>query len=165
MNRILINEFDVDLILAKYPEWPALDRHEKYRLLKGHDPRVRQEETNVTCVELHKWLAQVINPEKSIVDSVAELLLGDGGTTTSSSDTSLNNQVGKIDLTDSEYDSTVPESHFSFFIDSTQLNGNTLNELALNSNEGRFMNHAAIDPSVDKTNAKTLVIEVIIDVS
>lgn len=161
-ENVSINVFDTDLLRLRYPEWDALDRDEKFMLLKSHLPSSDIRSANVTCTELHQWLAQEINPEIDIDDEVSDVALGTGGTTTSSSDTSLNNKAGEVPVSDAEYVASDHESHFSFFVDSTVLNGETLNELGLISNKGRFLNHAAIDPNVDKTSSKTLVIEVFI---
>lgn len=161
-DNVFVGVFDSDILRYYYPEWDALTKTERYTLLRNHVPWQFRADQNVTCVEMHRWLAQEINPEINIEDEVATLFLGDGGTTTSSSDTALNNKVGDIDITDSEYDRSNEESHFNTFIDSTELNGNTLNELALVSDDDRFLNHAGIDPAVDKTNTKTLIIEVIL---
>lgn len=164
-ENVFVGVFDTDILRFIYPEWDALNRDERYQLLQNHVPDREIEESNVTCTELHKWLAQVINPEININDEVSELYLGDGGTTTDSNNTSLNNKVAEIDVSDASYDELDEETLFSVFVDSTEANDTTLNELALVSENGRFLNHAPIEPDVTKTNSKTLIVEVVLGFS
>lgn len=160
MGNVTTYVYDADLLTWRYPEWPALSNAEKYRLLRGEQAHTETRTSNVTCTELHKWIAQAIDPEIATDDDISGLLVGNGGTTVSSSDTSLNNQVVDLDLTDSVYDASAEEVQFNFFMDSATANGKTLDELGLESRTGRFCNHAAISPTIDKTSAKTVIFEV-----
>lgn len=169
-DNVYLMAWDTDLLRHKYPEWDALTKREKLRLLRTKRPRPQERRAthNVTCIEMHQFLAQAVDPEHDTTDNAARLALGDDDSGTNpfqSSDTSLNNEVGRVDLTDAVYDATNGEVLLSTFIDSGELNGETLAECGIVSEAGRLFNHAGVSPNVAKTNSKTVVIDVILGFS
>lgn len=164
-KNVTISVFNVHVLRYVYPEWDALDKAEKYVLIRNHAPEYQIATSNVTCVGMHRWLARAINPEISVNDGANAILLGDDNSSFSSSDTELNNQTGSVDVSDSTYDDSVPESIFTAFVDSTEQNGITLRETGIESETGRLMNHAEISPAVDKNSDKTVIVEITIQFS
>lgn len=130
----------------------------------------RRESThNVTCIGMHRQTAALLNHHNdhdTIVDPPTELAFGDdwgGGTSPdstmfTSSDTSLNNRVGAVDLTDpSNSDDTyrVDEQ-----VSSLELNGETLRELGIFTEAGKMWNHSPMPTEVNKTSDEALTVSV-----
>jgi len=128
-----------------------------------------RETTNTTVDPLHELIAKILNPNATASDStVGGLTLGtDGASGTSSTDTSLNTRVGVIQLSLIETPTNADdpknlETHA--FLDTTQLNGNTLDELGLKADttaSSRLFNHATF-ADIDKTNQKAVTFDVTI---
>lgn len=165
--NVSIRVHDVDVLRYLYPEWDALEKEEKLQLVKstGKTSLRRIQVHNKTTDALHKYLAKNINPEKSDSDDGNKMHFGDDDSSFNSSDTALNNKVGESGLTDTTYDSSAKETTFTTFLDSTELNGETLKEIGLVSGNGNLWNHAAISPTIDKTNTETVVADIAISFS
>jgi hypothetical protein len=158
------------LLRYRWPEWPALPDHAKLARLRVNapPPTTRTATHNATTDALHAHLAGHIDPETMVGDATPEVLaLGSDGTggddgAFASADTSMDSPEGTVDVTDTIYDASGGDTTFTTFIDSSQLNGVTLAECGLRTGDGELWNHAPITPNIDKTNAKTAVVEVVL---
>lgn len=162
-QNVKVKIYDTDVLRYLYPEWDTLEKEEKFKLIQntGKEALRKIKIHNVTCVGLHEYLTTCIDPEQDHTADGDEIAFGTDNSSFSSSDTSLNNEVGRVDVSDSS-ESSSTEIAFSSFVDSTELNGNTLAELGLYSNDGNLWNHAEISPTVDKTTSETIVAEIYI---
>ncbi|WP_436933702.1 hypothetical protein [Halovenus marina] len=158
--NVYVRVHDLDELRARYPEWDDLDREEKLERTRGVPPRETDHVSNVTCVGLHEYAIDDLHPDQTVDIDASHLAVGsDDGTQPSTGDTSLNNQVGVVSITDSiDVASTLKSS---VFIDSSQLNGNTLAEVGLTtaSSGGTLLNHALISP-IQKDADSTVTIDV-----
>ena len=120
--------------------------------------------SNTTTELLSETQAALLNPNETVADpEVGGLLLGDaGGSGVAAGDTSLNNKVGGVGLTIVRAASVgdARDLEFSAFVDTTELNGETINEVGLVNNltDERLFNHATIN-AVGKTNQNTVTVD------
>lgn len=163
--NVYVSTYDPAVLTYLWPEWPALDSKEKLGLLRAYSPGPREEarQHNQTTRAFHQFLTRTIDPEQSPGrDGVAYLLAGRGGAGgTSSYDDSMNLPIGSpVEVTDTVYTATSAEVQVTTFVDSTQLNGYTIDEVGIQSEQGDLWNHAVLASVVDKTAAKTMVVDV-----
>lgn len=163
-HNIEIGIYDVAVLRYLYPEWDSLNKHQKLTLIKSTGPPTLRKIQihNVTCVDLHKYLAKNIDPERNVDESGDRIAFGDDDSSFNSSDTSLNSKVGDVGVSDTSYDAASQETTFTAFVDSSELNGETLSEIGLIGTEGNLWNHADISPNVNKTNSETVVADIFI---
>lgn len=161
---IQLSVHDVDVLRYLYPEWDCLNKKQKLKLIKNTSSSVLRKIQihNATCVDLHKYLAKNIDPEKNANESGDKIAFGDDDSSISSSDTSLNNKVGDVGISDTSYDSSSQETTFTTFVDSSELNGETLSEIGLIGTDSNLWNHADIDPDISKSNSETVVADIFI---
>ena len=168
-GRIDTKMYDTEQLRASVDDYDALTKQEKLDLARESSPVYEDTVHNVTTDRLHEYFVDNLDPDNSSAEAdlaVAHLALGDDGASgTDSADTDLNNRVYNEPVTD------VADNGKSLlastFIDSTEANGNTLDELGLYtgdpanlSNEEVFlMNHATFSP-VTKDNTKTVTFDV-----
>lgn len=166
-NNVRLSVFDVDVLRFIYPEWDALEKKEKLKLIKYISPEAlrRVETHNVTCVGLHEGLAKSVDPETNYSDEANKFVFGDDDSSFSSSDTSLNNKVGEVGISDTSLDLSSEEVTYTTFVDSTELNGNTLSEIGIETSDGNLWNHADISPNISKTSSETVVAEIFLTFS
>lgn len=166
-KNVRLRVYDVDVLRYLYPEWDALQKEEKLKLTKNTGPEAikRVEVHNATTTPLHKELARCIDPSSSVDGSADQIAFGDDDSSFSSSDTSLNNRVGAVGISNSSIDLSVPDVLFESFVDSTELNGETLSEIALESTTSDIWNHADISPNISKSSSETVIAEITISFS
>lgn len=161
--NVFVSTYDPAILEYAFPEWPALSKRAKLALLRAHEPgpRERVRESNTTTRALHRYLAQTIDPEHDAEGFVQSVAFGTGGATgTSVEDTDVNTRVGIVQVTDTVYSPSVAEVQITAFVDSSELNGNLLDEVGVVSDGGDLWNHAVLNPAVDKTASKTLVVDI-----
>jgi len=168
--NVYVQTYDPAILEYVWPEWPALSHQEKYALLDASRPDPRDaagiRESNVTCAGLHRFLASAMDPEQNVSGHAAQLVVGTGGSSgTSSADTDLNSRVGATDVTDTVYNESTAELQVTTFADSTQFNGYTLDEVGIVGADGALWNHAALGTSIEKSNVKTFVCDVYFSIS
>lgn len=166
-QNVQLKVYDTDVLRFIYPEWDTLDKNQKLQLVQntGIEAAKKIKEHNVTCIDLFNYLAKNVNPDRNADAAGEKIAFGTDDSSFSSSDQSLNNNVGEITLSGADTDASTHETTFTAFMDSTELNGYTLKELGLIGSDGGLWNHAAISPTVDKTNSETVVAEVFITFS
>jgi hypothetical protein len=131
-------------------------------------PGATETTANTTTETLSDLIAVVLNPNTTASDSTVDALaLGsDGGSGVAATDTSLNTQEGIIQLSLVRSPSNAADSRnleTQAFLDTTQLNGNDLDELGLvlDVSGSDVLNHATF-PTVSKTNQKAVTFSVTI---
>jgi len=160
---------DASTLREVYPEWDNLSKVEKKEAACDVEPREDYIDYNVTTVGLHEYFVRNLDPDITSEDanvSVSWLALGDdaaSGVTTS--DTELNNQVYTEQITDHADNGN--ELLSSTFVDSTEANGSTLDEIGLwtgdpanSANPEVFLVNHSTFSSITKDNTKTVTFDV-----
>lgn len=108
---------------------------------------------------LHVEIVDVMDETKSSNFDASHLAVGDDDTTPQSSNVSLNNEVGRFAVTETEDRSNSIWTRT--FVDTSQANGNTLKEVGLitESSGGTLLNHSIMQ-DVPKDNTTTVTIDV-----
>jgi hypothetical protein len=190
-GRIDARLHDPETLREEIPEWDDLDDREKYLATTEYDDLLERgavdgldehelvlaqldlEATdefvvfNTTCVGLHEILVDNLDPTQTSDEEAAYLSLGDDGALgTASGDTALNNEVFRKAVTDHADQGTTLLA--STFVDSTEANGYTLDELGLFTSDtggtNVLLNHSTF-ASVTKDNTKTVTFDVTLSFS
>jgi len=168
-GRIDTKMYDTAQLRASVDNYDALTKQEKLDLARASSPVYEDTVYNVTTDLLHEYFVDNLDPDNTNAEAnvaVSHLALGDDASSgTSSADTDLNNRVFAGPVTDvADNGKSILASTF---VDSTEANGSTLDELGLftgdpanSSNPEVFlMNHATFSP-VTKDNSKTVTFDV-----
>lgn len=163
--NVYVTTYDTAILNVVFPEWPALTREEKYRLLRAYrgNPRAlgREERVgNITTDSLHAYLAASIDPEQSVDEGASMLVVGRGDTSPSTTNTDVNDRIGTTGVTDTIYSASTGELQVTTFVDSTQFNEETIREVGVLSDADSLWNHAVLGTSIEKSNVKTFTIDV-----
>jgi len=150
-------------------DYDALSKEEKLELARDVEPEYEDTVYNVTTDNLHQYFVDNLDPDNTNVEanvSVGWLGLGtNGGGGTDSGNTDLNNRTYEETVTDVADNGK--DLLASTFLDSTEGNGNTFDELGLFTGDPAntanaevfLMNHATF-ASVTKDNTKTVTFDV-----
>jgi hypothetical protein len=179
--NVFIDTYEPVLLRYHYPEWPALSDDEKHRLLEvpvndgkatreereqreASDAKLRSQSThNVATDGLFAGLIDGLDPNTEGDDPIQALAVGDDSSDFNQGDTSLNNLLGDIPVTNVIPEPDDGEIRGSFFIGTNAFENQILRELGLRSLSGRLQNHAQIEPEIDKQRGeKAATIAVII---
>jgi len=168
-GRIDKQVHDVDELREEYPSWDEMSKQEKLKAVRETEPAEEETVYNVTTDRFHEYIVDNLDPSQtSVEDNVASshLALGtDSASGTTSSDTDLNNRTYNEPVTD--HADNGKELLASTFLDSTEGNGNTFDELGLFTGDPAnlanaevfLLNHATF-ASVTKDNSKTVTFDV-----
>lgn len=164
-GELAIQIHDVDDIRARHPDWDELSKAEKLQVARRVAPTERQEVSNVQLNGLHEYLVDHFDRSQSVVDrEFEEFAVGTDNTTPAATDTGLGSEVYRTSLANSvDQDRDVLVTGF---LDSTEANGNTLREFAIlannvsNTSDVVVANRALFDPEIQKTDQKTVTIDV-----
>jgi hypothetical protein len=168
-GRIDRKTHDVSDLKNAYPDWDEMSDKEKLQATRNVEPVDQDTVYNVTTDELHKYFVRNLDPDDTSAEAnvdVAWLGLGtDSAGGTSTSDTDINNRTYEETVTDVANNGK--DLLASTFLDSTEGNGNTFDELGLfsgdpanlSSNEVFLINHATFS-NVTKDNSKTVTFDV-----
>ncbi len=168
-GRIDTRIHDEEQLRKEAEDYDSLTSKEKLELTREVEPEHEGTVRNVTSDQLHQYFVsnldpQNTNPEANV--SVSHLGLGtDGSSGTATSDTNLNQLAFSKQVTDVADNGK--DLLASTFIDSTEANGETFDELALYSGDPVnladadvfLMNHAEF-PSITKDNTATVTFDV-----
>jgi hypothetical protein len=156
-----VGEFDAATVAGQTP----LTEGRARALLSRPPPTASTDTTSNTTTDLlAETEVQLFNPNETAPTPLFDALLvgDDGASGVSQTDTTLNNKLGGVQLTlvagtgvgDSR------DLEFSAFIDSSEFNGFTLDEVGVVNNltDERLYNHATIT-DVDKTSQKQVTID------
>jgi hypothetical protein len=153
-------EFGLEAL--NYEAERGLARSRAAELLATRPPEADVEETTNTTVDgLHEYIVGNLDPTQAVDLNVTHLAVGNDDTAPTTSDTTLTNEVHRTEITDiidNGNDFTT-----STFLDSSEANGYTLNEVGLFTDDGTadnlMVNHALIT-SIEKDSTKTATIDV-----
>lgn len=150
-------------------DYDNLSKKEKLELTREVEPEYEDTVYNVTTDSLHQYFVDNLDPDNNATEAnvdVSYLGLGtNSGGGTSTADTDLNTRVYEETVTDVADNGK--ELLASTFVDSTEANGNTLDELGLFTGDPAnlanpevfLINHATF-ASVTKDNTKTVTFDV-----
>lgn len=163
--NIRVETYDIEAMREVFPGWDQLPKHQRHRLVKcAGDPLTVERVSNVTCDALHEYYADVLTLETSDgknLDPPHEIAFGDDTSSFSTSDTSMNNEVGdRITITDAT--SSSKDTNFDEYLSSNEQNGNTLSEIGVFSEDGEMYQHAALSTSYNKDSGFALSINITI---
>jgi len=108
---------------------------------------------------LHEYIVDALDPDQSANLDATHLAAGTGTTQPASGNTSLNNEVFRVQTTDSSDNGTTLFT--STFLDTSEANGNALEEVGLitASSGGTLLNHSLIG-TITKDDETTATIDV-----
>jgi len=149
--------------------WNELSDEEKLDAARDVEPVEQQTVYNATTDRFHEYFVDNLDPGQSAAkdnlsaDYLAVGTNGGGGTATGNTD--LNNRVFSKSVTD--HADNTKDLLCSTFIDSTEANGNTIDELGLYTGDPAnlanadvfLMNHSTFS-AVTKDNSKTVTFDV-----
>lgn len=190
-GRIDARLHDPETLRKEIPEWNDLDDREKHLATTDYEnlqersavddlddqelalAQLDLEATdefvvfNTTCVGLHEVLVDNLDPTQNSDEEATYLALGDDAASgTDSGDETLNNEVFRKAVTDHADQGTTLLA--STFVDSTEANGYTLDELGLFTSDtggtNVLLNHSTF-PDVTKDNTKTVTFDVTLSFS
>lgn len=141
-------------------EFDRLSRDQRAALARTVEPDWADETTNTTVRDLHEWIVNQLDPDSSPGSRTLEYLaVGTDGSDATVGDAALGNEVYRVVHTERE--NRGRDLWTSTFLDTTEANGNTLQEVGLvtQSSGGMFANRAVI-AEVEKNSKKTCTIDV-----
>jgi len=157
-GQVSVKIFSVEDLRKQVPHWDRLTKSEKLVYLDTLN--VPEDiNKNTTTDLLNESIVDMLNPGDSSSFETTHLALGTNGSGgTSASDTGLNTEVERVSVTSVEDNGS--NMVVRTFVDSTEGNGNTLDEVGLFTAEsgGRLLNHSTIS-SVVKDNTKTMIVD------
>lgn len=161
-ENVTLTAYDVSAVRARHGDWAELPKADRRRIVEAEAPVQEVQEThNVTCIGLHEYLPSLLNFKNdydAVVDHAAEVAFGTDASTFAVSDRELNNEVGRIALTDpSDRTDTWAVSEF---LSSVELNGSTLSELGIYSESGVLWNHAPIPNPISKDSSIAVIADI-----
>jgi len=168
-GRIDTRVHDESNLRQEVENYESLTKEEKLQLTREVTPEYEDTVYNVTTDRLHEYFVDNLDPDNSNAEanlSVAWVGLGtNGGGGTATSDTDLNTRTYEETVTDVADNGK--DLLASTFIDSTEGNGNTFDEIGLftgdpanlSDSDVFMMNHATFS-AVTKDNSKTVTFDV-----
>lgn len=163
-GRWRVATYDVARIEAIQPNWRHLSDEAKL-LLHGHvEPDSVDEFTNVTCVGLHEWIVDCLNASTTAPADVSEVALGRSDATPSTTDTSLNDEVGRVGVT--EFADESDQLRVTSFVGEGEANvdtqaGETISEGGVYAGD-TLLNHSLFDTAYEKDDTKTMTCECVL---
>lgn len=120
-DNVHIQQYPWARLVSRYPEWPALSKREKLRLLRDESPTTHVSAHNVTKNGYHDRLVDAMNPDQSATIELTHVAIGDDGGSGTSATGGLNNELARIPVTDT-IDNGDSVDLVAFF-DSSEANG------------------------------------------
>lgn len=168
-GRIDKKVYDTESLTERFPDWDDLSKGEKLERVRDVEPASEETVYNVTVDRFHEYFVDNLDPNQSAAkDNVTAswLALGTGGGNgTATTDTDLNTRVYSETITD--HADNGKDLLASTFVDSTEANGNTLDELGLFTgdpanlaNADVFMLNHSTFSGVTKDDTKTVTFDV-----
>lgn len=160
---------DVSDLKDAYPEWDDMSKQEKMEATKSVEAEQEFVDYNVTTDALHEYFVDNLDPDNTAPEAnvtASHFALGTNGAGgTATTDTDLNTRVYSEPVTD--HADNGKELLCSTFIDSTEANGNTVDELGLFTGDPAnianadvfLLNHSSFT-AVTKDNSKTVTFDV-----
>lgn len=166
-DNIRFEKYDIDRVREHVPEWDILPKWMRHWYCRYYIQPVEVGSVhNVTCDGLHDYVALALTltaSDSSDLDPAGEIAFGDDESSFSTSDTSMNNEVGNRinvnDRTRSGKDFNIDE-----YLSSNEQNGNTLKEIGVFSQDGTMYQHASTPTNYNKDSSFAITINVKITV-
>lgn len=168
-GRIDKKVHDVDQLREEHDDWDEMSKEEKLSAIRDVEPIEETTTYNVTTVALHEYFVDNLDSQNTSTEANVDLsyvgLGNDASSGTATTDTDLNNRVYEETITDIADNGN--ELLASTFVDSTEANGNTLDEIGLFTgdpanlaNAEVFMINHSTFADVTKDNSKTVTFDV-----
>lgn len=155
-TNVHVRVHDADVLRAVEPRFDELSKRGQRAVASYVPPDREFRESNTTVDRFHTGLAEVADPNTSRTLTASHLAVGTGTTMPSSGDTALTTEVYRTSITDSSVTGT--DLFTSTFLDTSEANGNDLEEIGLaeSGTDGAadILNHslvATISKSADNT--------------
>lgn len=173
-GRIEKKVHDVSNLRERADDYDSLSKKEKHQLAQQVEPTEHETVYNVTTDRFHEYFVDNLDPGQSAAkdnQTVDWMALGtDAASGTSTTDTDLNTRVYSETITD--HADNGKDLLCSTFVDSTEANGNTLDEIGLYTGDPAnlanadvfLLNHATFS-AVTKDNSKTVTFDVTLSFS
>jgi len=157
--NVHVYEHDLETLRKRWPGWDANPKWVKRELAKRTKPDREQHNGNTTVSGLHEYIVDALDPDQSANLDATHLAAGTGTTQPASGNTSLNNEVFRVQTTDGSDNGTTLFT--STFLDTSEANGNALEEVGLitASSGGTLLNHSLIG-TITKDDETTATIDV-----
>lgn len=166
-TAVSVGEIEVeerDPAISRYlaPWWDALTPGEKELESRDHPVRERHVTSNTTCVQLHHLIVDLLDASQPTDAVINELAVGRSTTTPTESDTSLNDAVDRIDIT--EFTDTGSTIDVRIFLGEGDANvdtaaGESISEVGLYAGP-YFLNHSVLTQDINKDTTTTATITV-----
>lgn len=168
-GRIDRKTYSTDRLRSEFDNWDNMTESQKLEATRSVSADDEETVYNVTTDRLHEYFVDNLDPgQSSAKDNVSSAWLGlgtDSASGTATSDTDLNNRTYEETVTD--HADNGKDLLASTFLDSTEGNGNTFNELGLFTGDPAnlansdvfLINHSTFSDVV-KDNSKTITFDV-----
>lgn len=173
-GRIERKTYSTEKLSSTVDSWDSLSKEDKYEAVQEFEPDDSETVYNVTTDRMHEYFVDNLDPNNTSPDSnlsVSHIGLGtDASAGTTTADTDLNERTYSETVTDVADNGK--DLLASTFLDSTEGNGETFDELGLftgdpanlSNSDVFLLNHATFSP-VSKDNTKTVVFDVTLQFS
>lgn len=158
-GRITAQLWSLEQLRRRVKAWDVLDREQRLARLRSPGLELEPDRTitttNLVVDGLLEELAHLLDPvNKSTGTPATHLALGEGTTAASGSDTSLEAEVHRIKVGDSDVDTAGPDLLTSSFLSQAEANGTTITELGLcaGPDQSATLLTRAVLPSGDEVN-------------
>ena len=145
--------------LARVPEWEQLDDSEKLEVLDRREPLREHYHHNTTTVDLFEYLVDDLDVNQTANVTASHLAVGNDGTSPSSGNRSLNNEVYRTQIASSTDAGDTLETRV--LLDTSEANGYMIRECGLvtASSSGLLLNHSLLNEE-EKNDRKAFTIDV-----
>lgn len=167
-GTVRVAMYDSSEYYALAKMWREMRPMHQLELTQHLDPIESHESTNTTCVGLHEWLVDSLNGATAPPTKPSGIALGrDGTTVPTSSDTSLNDHVETIDITQFADEGT--QVRVTAFVGEDEANvdvanGETISEMGIYAGS-RLLNHSTFSTDYEKDDTKTMTVEGVLSFS
>lgn len=153
-----------DPAVSRYlaPWWDALNAEEKELESRSHPVVDEHTTANTTCIQLHHLIVDLLDASQAISEVVEQLAVGRSTTTPAESDTSLNDEVDRVDVTEFEDSGDTLDARAFLGEGDANVdtaNGESLSEVGLYAGP-YFLNHSVLTQDIDKDSTTTATIKV-----
>lgn len=173
MGQIDRQTHNIDSLKHQYNGWDDMSKLEKLNASRKVEPDETDTAYNVTTTNLHEYFVNNLDPNQNGVKDNLEIsfiALGETSGSITENDNDLNNRLYEERITDVADNGT--ELLTSTFVDSTEANGEVLNEVGLytgdpdqRSSDSVFLLNHANFADVTKDDSKTLTFDVTLSFS
>lgn len=100
-DNVEVGIYDTSSLSEQYDNWDSFSDEKKLSILAGEEPDAEFTEHNVTTNDYHAHLAELANPSTNTTPKTAtHIAFGNNRTTPSPSNSSLNNETVRFEVTD-----------------------------------------------------------------